>query len=108
MPSGIDTLSVVASREQVGQNESPIIEELKSMLVDRVDIIRGISLIATVGQEMNHSVGTAARLFGALAKNDVNIRIIDQGSSEQNIIIGVDDDDFESAIKAIHDEFSKP
>ena len=106
MPSGIDTLSVVASREQVGQNESLIIEELQSMLVDRVDIIRGISLIATVGQEMNHSVGTAARLFGALAKHDVNIRIIDQGSSEQNIIIGVDDDDFKLAIKAIHDEFA--
>jgi aspartate kinase len=64
-----------------------------------------MALIATVGQGMIRRVGIAARLFGALAKNKVNIRMIDQGSSEINIIVGVENDDFEKAVQAIYYAF---
>ena len=106
-PSGIDTLSVIVASSQLEQNESLVIEELGSLHLDRVDTIHDIGLIATVGKGMNHCVGTAARLFSALAKAMVNVRMIDQGSSEQNIVVGVDDGDFDSAILAIYREFAE-
>lgn len=105
MPSGIDTLSIVASREEVGSDERSVTDELLLLHPDGVEVLHGISLIATVGQGMNHALGTAARLFGALAEHHINVRMIDQGSSEQNIIVGVDDDDFEAAIRAIYQAF---
>jgi aspartate kinase len=64
-----------------------------------------MALIATVGRGMIKHVGVAARIFAALARHDVNIRMIDQGSSEINIIVGVDEKDFEKAIRAIYGEF---
>ncbi len=64
-----------------------------------------MALIATVGRGMSARTGTSARLFAALAKADVNIRMIDQGSSEINIIVGVQNKDFEKAVKAIYDAF---
>jgi aspartate kinase len=106
-PSGIDTLSVVVSEEHIGHNEARIVEELDSLHPDRVGIIRGIALIATVGQGMNHSVGIAARLFMALSDAGVNVRMIDQGSSEQNIIVGVEETDLDGAVLAIYREFAK-
>lgn len=105
-PSGIDTLSVIVAQNQLGQNEALIMEDLEALHLDKIETLHGICLIATVGQGMNHTIGTAARLFSALAKRKVNVRMIDQGSSEQNIIIGVDNSDFDSAIKAIYDEFA--
>ena len=72
---------------------------------DTIEIHSGMSLIATVGQGMSDRTGTAARLFTALAKSGVNIRMIDQGSSEINIIVGVESSDYERAINAIYEEF---
>jgi len=68
--------------------------------------VPGMALVATVGQGMKHAIGTAARLFTALAKARVNVRMIDQGSSEQNIIVGVEEQDLATAIRAIYNEFA--
>jgi aspartate kinase len=70
------------------------------------DITPLLALIATVGLGMNHAIGTAARLFQALAKARVNVRLIDQGSSEQNIIVGVEEGDLATTIRAIYNEFA--
>ena len=72
---------------------------------DSIEIESDLALIAVVGRGMKSTRGTAGRIFSALAHVNVNVRMIDQGSSEQNIIIGVADDDFETAIKAIYDIF---
>jgi len=77
---------------------------LRLLVVDDEQSIRRLCM--TVGQGMNHAVGTAARLFSALAKARVNVRMIDQGSSEQNIIVGVEEGDLALAIRAIYDEFA--
>jgi aspartate kinase len=110
-PTGIDTMSVVVADKQLsdqGQNKlDNIIEDLTgSVKPDMVKIVPGMALIATVGQGMNHAVGTAARLFTALAKARVNVRMIDQGSSEQNIIVGVEESELAQAIRAIYNEFA--
>ena len=72
---------------------------------DHIEISSGLALIATVGRGMVRTPGTAARLFGALARAGVNVRMIDQGSSELNIIVGVDIPEFENAVRAIYEEF---
>lgn len=106
LPSGIDTLSVFAADSEVmGKMERIIGKIREAVSPDNVDIHSGMSLIATVGQGMSEQKGTAARLFTALAQADVNIRMIDQGSSEMNIIVGVEIDDYERAINAIYHEF---
>lgn len=106
IPSGIDTLSVfVADTEVVGKMERIIEKIREAVSPDTVDIHSGMSLIATVGLGMSEKIGTAARLFSALAEAEVNIRMIDQGSSEKNIIVGVETDDYERAINAIYHEF---
>ena len=72
---------------------------------DRVEALSGMALIATVGRGMARTPGMAAKLFAALAQAKVNVRMIDQGSSELNIIVGVATDDFERAMRAIHSTF---
>ena len=72
---------------------------------DTIELSSGLALIATVGRGMVRTPGTAARLFGALARAGVNVRMIDQGSSELNIIVGVDIPEFENAVRAIYEEF---
>ena len=105
-PSGIDTMSVVVDGASLDNREEQVVHDLKAAVQpDQVHVFAGLSLIATVGQGMNKRVGTAAKLFGALANAAVNIRLIDQGSSEQNIIVGVDDSDRKAAIRAIYDAF---
>ena len=74
---------------------------------DAVSIEDGLALIAIVGRGMIRSKGTAARVFNALTNANINVRIVDQGSSELNIIIGVDESDYESALRAIYNEFVK-
>jgi aspartate kinase len=111
-PTGIDTMSVVvADRHLVEANGASRIDQLVeditgSLRPDSVKVVPGMALIATVGQGMNHAIGTAARLFTALAKSRVNVRLIDQGSSEQNIIVGVEEADLATAIRAIYTEFA--
>lgn len=106
LPSGIDTVSVVMSNKQINGRLDEILEEFKSRLrPDSIDVIEDIAQIATVGHQMSARRGTAATLFTALANAGVNIRMIDQGSSELNIIVGVDNKDFNKAIQAIYGAF---
>jgi aspartate kinase len=111
-PTGIDTMSVVVSDKQLTAPDGSarleqLLEDLQATLrPDSLKASPGMALVATVGQGMNHAIGTAARLFSALAKARVNVRMIDQGSSEQNIIVGVEESDLPAAIKAIYAEFA--
>ncbi len=106
MPSSIDTLCVVLEDSKVKDNIKDIVDDIhRTCEPDSVEIIKDIALIATVGRKMIQTIGTAARLFTALANAQVNIRMIDQGSSEMNIIVGVANKDFQTAINAIHDAF---
>lgn len=106
MPSGIDTLSVIIADSELAGKEDVVIDRLKKTVnPDHVEIMTGFSLIATVGHGMSFVPGTAARLFNALAKEKINIRMIDQGSSEMNIIVGVATLDYERAITSIYNEF---
>ena len=69
---------------------------------DSVEVYNDMALIATVGRNMIRKIGISAKLFGALAEQNVNVRMIDQGSSEMNIIVGVENSDFETAVRAIY------
>ena len=106
-PSGIDTLSIVLESEQLKNGVlTDIVNEIReNVSPDYVHVIENISLIATVGHGMARRRGTAATLFTALANAGINITMIDQGSSELNIIIGVANSDYEKCIRAIYDAF---
>ena len=107
LPSGIDTMSLVLKDAHVGADIEAVAEEIReSSDADSVEIYRDIALIATVGRGMSHFPGMAARLFDALYAAGVNVRMIDQGSSELNIIVGVDAADFEAAVRAIYHAFA--
>lgn len=106
IPSGIETVSVVLNNKIVEGKMEEILEEFERQLKpEALDVVTDMALIATVGAGMAMRKGTSARLFTALANADVNIRMIDQGSSEMNIIVGVANKDFEKAIKAIYQAF---
>lgn len=108
IPSGIDTVSVVISNKALEGKLADILEDFEKQLQpDIVDIYEDTALIATVGHRMTRRQGVAATLFNALADSQINIRMIDQGSSEMNIIVGVENRDFEKAIRAIYDAFMK-
>ena len=107
VPSGIDTMSLVVESEGLcGDKLNKLLDGIKSAVnPDTVRVIEDIALIATVGHGMSSSVGTSARLFGAIAAADINVKVIDQGSSEINIIVGVDNQSYEKCIRAIYKEF---
>ena len=106
IPSGVDTLSVVISNKQLGGKLEDILDEFERQLKpDHMEVFDDIALIATVGAGMSLRTGVSAKLFTALAEKKVNIRMIDQGSSEMNIIVGVENKDFEKAIRAIYGAF---
>lgn len=106
MPSGIDTMSVVVREDDVAGKKEKIIARITELCQpDSVEIHSGLALIATVGRGMVRSKGISARLFDALMRAGVNVRLIDQGSSELNIIVGVDNLDFENATRAIYRAF---
>lgn len=106
LPSGIDTMSVIVSDSCIKGREREILSRISALVSpDNIDIEKGIALIAVVGRGMIRTQGTACRVFEALARAGVNVRMIDQGSSELNIIIGVEERDFEAAIRTIYDEF---
>ncbi|MBQ3544683.1 MAG: aspartate kinase [Lachnospiraceae bacterium] len=106
MPSGIDTMSVLVHQEEFGQKEQEILAGIhRNAHPDTIDIESDIALIAIVGRGMRAQRGTAGRIFSALAHAHVNVKMIDQGSSELNIIVGVTEEDFAKAIKAIYDIF---
>lgn len=106
VPGGIDTLSVIVPSEQLYDSESHLEQEIRLYChPDEVVIDHGLALVATVGHGMKDTVGVAARLTGALARDGVNIKMLNQGASELSIIVGVAEQDYERAICAIHKEF---
>jgi len=108
LPTGIDTMSVVVADKDLITRKDQIIQRIQqSCQPDTIEISSGVALIATVGHGMVKTPGTAAKLFVALYEAGVNIRMIDQGSSEMNIIVGVDVSDFETAMRAIYNAFVK-
>ena len=106
MPSGIDSISVVVSGEALAPHREEIVRRIAELTQpDTLTIHDNMSIIATVGRAMVNNCGTAARLLSAMSRAGVNVRMIDQGSSELSIIVGVDDADFEKTIQAVYGEF---
>jgi len=106
MPSGIDTMSLVVADEQLTGKLDQVLEDIQSEChPDTLEAQPNMALIATVGRGMASTPGMARKLFTALAEAKVNVRMIDQGSSELNIIVGVEADDFETAVRAIYAAF---
>ncbi len=106
MPSGIDTMSVVVRDSQLNGKLEKVLEEIRQECrPDVLEVYPHMALIATVGRGMAHTPGIAAKLFDALARAQINIRMIDQGSSEINIIVGVETASFEEAVRVIYHTF---
>ncbi len=106
MPSGIDTMTIFVHQSDFEEYEQSVIAGIhRAVDPDFVEMEADLALIAVVGRGMKAARGTAGRIFSALAHARINVKMIDQGSSERNIIIGVKDADFEAAIKAIYDIF---
>ncbi|MBE6533902.1 MAG: aspartate kinase [Ruminococcaceae bacterium] len=107
-PSGIDTMSVVVSSKELHDKRADVMADIcKAVNPENIFVEENLALIAVVGRGMVKAKGTAARIFTALANSGVNIRMIDQGSSELNIIVGVDSNDYITALRAIYNEFVK-
>jgi aspartate kinase len=105
IPTGIDTLCVVLESTEL-EKYPDITDHIREVAgINHIVVESGLAMIAVVGRGMKEKRGTAARIFQALAHNHVNARIIDQGSSELNVIIGVVEDEFDTAIRAIYDVF---
>lgn len=106
MPSGIDTMTIFVHQTEFEEKEQKVLAGIhRAVNPDFVDLEANLALIAVVGRGMRATRGTAGRIFSALAHANINVKMIDQGSSELNIIIGVRNEDFEAAIKAIYDIF---
>lgn len=106
LPSGIDTMTVFVHQEEFEGKEQQVLSAIHRLAQpDSIELEGDIALIAVVGRGMRSTRGTAGRIFSALAHANVNVKMIDQGSSELNIIIGVKSCDFETAIRAIYDIF---
>ena len=108
IPTGIDTVSIIISNKEIEDKIDDVMEDIEAQLKpDNVDVYTDIALIATVGCGMSFRPGVSAKMFSALADQNINIRMIDQGSSEMNIIVGVSNKDFEKAIRTIYDAFNE-
>ena len=106
MPTGIDTMSVIVATADIDPIREKLIASLnRTLKPDSITVDDGLALIAVVGRGMVKAKGTAARVFSAVSNAEVNVKMIDQGSSELNIILGVEERDFEVCVKAIYDEF---
>ncbi|MBR1853565.1 MAG: aspartate kinase [Lachnospiraceae bacterium] len=106
VPSGIDTMTVFVHQDEFVHKEQKVVGAIHRLASpDSIDIESDLALIAVVGRGMKSTRGTAGRIFSALAHANINVKMIDQGSSELNIIIGVANEDFDPAIKAIYDIF---
>ncbi|WP_313181871.1 aspartate kinase [Lacrimispora sp.] len=106
MPSGIDTMTIFVHQSEFEDHEQSVIAGIhRAVEPDFLEMESDLALVAVVGRGMKATRGTAGRIFSALAHSRVNVKMIDQGSSELNIIIGVKNADFEEAIKAIYDIF---
>lgn len=106
MPSGIDTMTIIVHQDEFQEKEQKVLAGIhRAVEPDLLELESDIALIAVVGRGMKATRGTSGRIFSALSHANVNVKMIDQGSSELNIIIGVRNHDFEEAIKAIYDIF---
>ena len=106
IPSGIDSFSLVVSSEKIKPCMYDIIGEIKQCCEpDSINVTENIALIATVGRKMAFIPGVSGKVFGALGANDINIRMIAQGPDEINIIVGVENQDFENTIRVLYDSF---
>ena len=106
MPSGIDTMSVLVHQDEFQEKEQSVLAGIqRAVHPDIVTLESDLAVIAVVGRGMKAMRGTAARIFAALAHAKINVKMIDQGSSELNIIVGVRHDDFKNAIKALYEIF---
>ncbi len=106
MPSGIDTMTILVHQDEFVHKEQAVVSGIQRLAKpDHIEIEADLALVAVVGRGMKSSRGVAGRIFSALAHANVNVKMIDQGSSELNIIIGVKNEDFEEAIKAIYNIF---
>lgn len=106
MPTGIDSFAAVVQGDDVKDSLWSIVADIKSELApDEIKVSDGLALISTVGRNMPHRPGTSGRLFGELGNAGINIRMIAQGSEELDIIVGVDNDDFDRAIRVIYSAF---
>ena len=101
-------MSVIVDTEDIKNKKLVIAEEItRAVHPDYISIDDGIALVAVVGRNMVNGIGTAYRVFKAAADSGVNIRMIDQGSSEMNIIIGIKEEDYETVVRGIYSEFTK-
>ena len=108
LPSGIDTMCVIVQSASIEGKQEKIINSLTRLVKpDTINIDNGLALLAVVGRGMVKAKGTAARIVSSVSAANVNIRMIDQGSSELNVIIGVDENELETALKEIYNEFVK-
>ena len=106
MPSGIDTMTIFVHKDVFEEKEQKILAEIhKAVNPDHIELESDLALIAIVGRDMKSTRGTAGRIFSALAHAHINVKMIDQGSSELNIIVGVRHDDFKNAIRALYEIF---
>ena len=106
LPSGIDSMSIVVSTASLDGRRDKVIAGIgKVVKPDSIHVEDGLALVAIVGRGMVKTRGTAARVFAAISRSGVNIRMIDQGSSEISIIVGVEERDFDTTIRSIYDEF---
>lgn len=105
IPTGIDTMSIVVSAEQMDKHPK-LVDYIKQVAKpNHLEVIHNLALIAVVGRGMKEKKGTATRIFAALSHANINIKMIDQGSSELNIIIGISEEDFDKAITVIYEMF---
>lgn len=106
MPSGIDTMSITLSTEKLAPVRDKVLADLrKAVAPDHLEIEDGIAILAVVGRRMKNTRGTVARIFASMAHARINVKMIDQGSSELNVIIGVSENDLPEAIRRIYDMF---
>lgn len=106
VPSSIDGLNIICDAEKLQPQAELVLKEIQNQLSpDKVTLVRELALIAIVGEGMSRTIGISARVFGALARANVNVQVINQGASEVNIIVGVAPADFKTAIGALYHEF---
>ena len=106
MPSGIDTMTIFVRKDEFEDKEQRVLAGIhKAVNPDHVELESDLALIAVVGRGMKSTRGTAGRIFSALAHAHINVKMIDQGSSELNIIVGVRHDEFKNAIRALYEIF---
>ena len=108
IPSGVDSFSVVFPSESIRNRKEELMHELSEFeSIDNCTLTEGISLIAIVGRQMAYRTGISGKIFKTLGENKINIRTIEQGADEINIMVGVYDDDFEKAIRLLYESFAK-